>query len=373
MIIDPRRVRALVRKEVRQLLRDPKTKRFMFGAPVVQLLMFGYAVTTDVKDVSTVLVDHDHTVESRALASVLTASGYFEIVQYSEDASAIDDALDHGSAAMGVFIPRGFARDIAAGRGSKVQLLLDGSNSNTATVAQAYAARIIQQWGIAYARSHGANLSGGVDLRTRAWFNPALLSRVYNVPAVVGLLLMMMALLLTALSVVRERELGTLEQLMVSPVSASEMILGKTIPVIVITFIDLILITTLAVFWFHVPLRGSIFALFLASSLYILTSLGLGLLISTISRTQQEAFMTMFLLLLPFIILSGFMYPIMTMPRVFQHLTLLNPVRWYLEMVRAVFLKGAGVGDILMPLGVLAVMAVGVFWLATWRFRRTLA
>jgi ABC-2 type transport system permease protein len=177
------------------------------------------------------------------------------------------------------------------------------------------------------------------------------------VPAA-GILLLMMALLLTALSVVRERELGTLEQLMVSPVTPGELILGKTIPVAIITFIDLLLVVTLAVLWFGIPLRGSVLALLLASSLYILTALGLGLFISTISRTQQEAFMSMFLLLLPFVILSGFMYPIMTMPAFFQLLTLFNPVRWQLEVVRAVFLKGAGVGILLRSRPRLAAAAV---------------
>ncbi|NJD10336.1 MAG: ABC transporter permease [Gemmatimonadetes bacterium] len=370
--MDRTRILALVRKEARQLLRDPKTKRLMFGAPIIQLLMFGYAVTTDVNHVPTGIVDHDQTQQSRALADALTAGDYFRIVLRSDRSADLGRALDHGDILMGVDIPPGFASDLAAGRGARVQLILDGSNSNTATVAQGYASRIIQQFGLRQARATGLSLDRGVDLRTRAWFNPSLLSRVYNVPAVVGLLLLLMALLLTALSVVRERELGTLEQLMVSPVTPGELILGKTIPVAIITFIDLLLVVTLAVLWFHIPLRGSILALFLAAGLYILTALGLGLFISTISRTQQEAFMTMFLLLLPAIILSGFMYPIMTMPAFFQHLTLFNPVRWFLELVREVFLKGAGVRDILLPLAILAVMAAGVFGAAVARFRKTL-
>jgi ABC-2 type transport system permease protein len=371
--MDRTRVLALVRKEARQLLRDPKTKRFMFGAPIIQLLMFGYAVNTDVNLVPTAVVDHDHTQESRALVDAITAGDYFRIVLRSDRSADIGRALDGGDAMVGIEIPPGFAADLNAGRTSRVQLLLDGSNSNTATVAQGYAARIVQQFGIEHARGRGVSLDAGVDLRTRAWFNPSLESQVYNVPAVVGILLLMMGLLLTALSVVRERELGTLEQLMVSPVTPGELILGKTIPVAIITLIDLFLVTTLAVLWFGIPLRGSVFALLLASSLYILTSLGLGLFISTISRTQQEAFMSMFLLLLPCVILSGFMYPIMTMPAFFQFLTLFNPVRWQLEVVRAVFLKGAGVGDILLPLTALTLMATAVFGAAAARFRKTLA
>lgn len=371
-MISRTRVLALVRKEMRQLLRDPKTKRFMFGAPLIQLLLFGYAVNTDVNHVQTFVVDHDATAESRALVEALTAGGYFDVVGQSQRSADIRSALDHGDALVGVEIPRGFARDLESGRGAAIQVLLDGTNSNTATVAQGYAARIIQQYGVEHARARGVQATGGVDLRTRAWFNPGLESQVYNVPAIVGLLLLMMSLLLTALGVVREREFGTLEQLMVSPMSAGELILGKTIPVAIIALIDLVLICTVAVLWFGIPLRGSIPALVLASSAFILTSIGLGLFISTVSRTQQEAFMTMFLLMLPAIILSGFMYPIITMPAIFQYLTLLNPVRWFLEVVRAVFLKGAGLADITLQLGVLSLMAVAVFTAATLRFRRTI-
>lgn len=365
------RVLALVRKELRQLLRDPKTKRFVFGAPIIQLLLFGYAVTTDVKRVPTWVVDHDVTAESRALVDALTAGEYFRVVGRSGRSGDLQYALDRGTAMVGVEIPRGFARDLAGGRGGVVQVLLDGTNSNTVTVAQGYAARIIQQFGAA--QGSGTQVTGGVDLRTRAWFNPALESQAYNVPAVVGVLLLLMSLLLTAMAVVRERELGTLEQLMVSPLSAGELILGKTIPVAIIAFIDLVLISTVAILWFGIPLRGSVLALTLAASAFILAALGLGLFISTISRTQQEAFMTMFLILLPAIILSGFMYPIDTMPPVFQYITLANPLRWFLEVVRAVFLKGAGVRDIVLPLAVLGAMAVTIFWAATRRFRSTIA
>lgn len=371
-MIDRGRVRALAKKELRQLLRDPKTRRFLFGAPIIQLLLFGYAVTTDVRNVPLFVVDHDRTVESRALTDAFVASGYFRVAGRSAAPRDAARALDHDHAEVALEIPAGFARDLASGSDPRVQVLLDGSSSNTATVAQGYAGRIVQQYGLGYATERGRALAGGVDLRTRAWFNPDLQSRVYNVPAVVGLLLIMMALLLTALAVVRERELGTLEQLMVSPLTPGELILGKTLPVAVISLVDLLLITAVAVLWFDIPLRGSAGALLLAASLYILGALGLGLLISTVSRTQQEAFMSMFLVLLPAVILSGFMYPIETMPAFFQWLTLGNPVRWFLEIVRAVFLKGAGIADVGRELAVLALMAAAVFTAATWRFRRSL-
>jgi ABC-2 type transport system permease protein len=364
------RVRALLRKEFRQLFRDPKAKRIMFGAPLLQLMLFGYAVTTDVKNVPVHVVDYDHTAASRELQSALTAGNYFRIAAISDQPSRLQHDLDGGHAAVGLVIPRGFARDLSAPRGARVQLLVDGTSSNTATVAQGYATRIVQEFGLEQARRNGIVVQGGVDLRARAWYNPALLSRVYNVPAIIGVLLMLMCFLLTALNVVREREVGTLEQLMVSPINGTELILGKTIPVAIIAFIDLILITTVALLWFDVPFLGNPLSLVLAAVIYILACLGVGLLISTVSRTQQEAFMGMFLLLLPAIVLSGFMYPVKTMPVFFQKLTLLNPVRHFLEIVRGIFLKGEGVVQLWPQYLAISLTAVAVLWVATRRFKR---
>ncbi len=372
MKISPRRARVLIRKEMRQLLRDPKTKRIMFAAPLIQLLLFGYAVNTDVRNVATVVVDQDRTTESRLLQETLTASGYFRIVEVGDHPRQIESALDGGAAVMGVQIPPGFSRDLKAGRSATAQILIDGTSSNTATVAQGYAGRIIRDFAADQGAARGLEQTGGIQLRSRAWYNPDLSSQVYNVPGVIGLLLLLMALLLTALAVVRERELGTLEQLMVSPISPLELILGKTVPVVVVCLFDLVLVTVLAILWFHIPLRGSVGALVLASFLYILAGLGAGLFISAISRTQQEAFLTMFLFILPAIILSGFMYPIDTMPEVFQHLTLLNPVRYFMEMVRGIFLKGQGVLDLWGHYLALTGMALIAIFGASFRFKKSL-
>ncbi|MGQ0813884.1 MAG: ABC transporter permease [Gemmatimonadota bacterium] len=366
------RVRALLRKEFRQLLRDPKTRRFMFGAPIAQLLLFGYAVNTDVHDLATYVVDYDHSAEARSLQAALTAGGYFTVIGRSDRIRQMERAIDAGAATVGVVIPAGFARDLAAGRGARVQVVVDGTSSNTAIIAQGYATRIVQQFGVDYAAQRGVLPAGGVDLRARAWYNPGLVSKVYNVPAIVGVLMLFMCLVLTALNVVRERELGTLEQLMVSPIDGTELILGKTIPVAIVALIDLILITAVALLWFHIPFRGNPIDLLAAASVYILASLGIGLFISTISRTQQEAFMAMFLLFLPAVILSGFLYPINTMPFFFQQLTLLNPVRHFLEIVRGIVLKGEGLADLWPQFATITVMAVSVFWLASRRFKRRL-
>ncbi len=372
MKISALRVRVLIQKELRQLFRDPKTKRIIFAAPVIQLLLFGYAVNTDVRNVATVAVDQDRTAESRLLLETLTASGYFQIVEADNDPKTIERALDAGSALVGVQIPPGFATDLKANRGATAQIIIDGTNSNTATVAQGYAARIIQDFAKRQAALQGVTQHGGIDLRSRAWYNPDLSSRVYNVPGVLGLLLVLMALLLTSLAVVRERELGTLEQLMVSPISPKELILGKTVPVLFICLVDLGLITVLALVWFGIPLRGPVAALVLASFVYVLAGLGVGLIISTISRTQQEAFMTMFLFILPAIILSGFMYPVDTMPEIFQQLTYLNPIRYFMEMVRGIFLKGQGVTDLWLQFVILTGMAFLSVYAASKRFKKSL-
>jgi ABC-2 type transport system permease protein len=365
--MNPERVFEMVRKEFRQIFRDPRLRRMIFVAPVVQLLAFGYAVSTDVRNVSTLVVDHDHTRASRELVEAFRASGYFRIEGYADRPAEIVSALDHGTAVLGMVIPEGFERDAsdAGGPGARVQLLFDGTNSNLATVARGYAERIVLSRGAVSAIPAALP----IDLRSRAWFNPDLDSRDYNVPAVIGALLMLICLILTSLAVVREREIGTLEQLLVSPLRPGELILGKTLPFALIGTVELVLVVTIALTWFHIPFRGNPLLLLLASVLFLFTALGTGLLISTISNTQQEAFMSGFLVFLPSLLLSGFMFPVNSMPRVFQMLTLLIPLRHYLEIVRAVFLKGAGFEALWRQLLALLVMGVALLWAAARRFR----
>jgi ABC-2 type transport system permease protein len=362
-----RRILELVRKELRQLLRDRRMARLVFAMPLMQLLVFGYAVSTDVRNISTYVVDHDHTRASRDAVDALVASGYFRVAGRPESSAGLVDALDHGRCAVGIEIPPGFARDLGRARGATVQVLLDGTNSNTATVAQGYAERILAAYG---AKSVAARFVPPVDLRERAWFNPGLVSRNYNVPAVVGVLILLVSLLLTSLAVVRERELGTLEQLRVSPLQAWELIAGKTLPFAAIGLFNMAVVTTLAVVWFHIPFVGSVPLLVLASALFLLTGLGVGLLISTVSYTQQEAFLSTFLVFQPMMLLSGFMFPVSSMPRVFQWVTLVNPLRHYLEIVRAVFLKGSGLDALWPQFCWLLVLGSVVLAFAVDRFRR---
>ena len=360
------RIRGLLEKEFRQIFRDARMSRVIFVSPVIQLVVFGYAVSTDVRGVSTFVVDHDQTAASRALLETVEAAGYFQITGRSDRPADIVSALEHGDAIVGLEIPTGFAAELAAG-GTTVQILLDGTNSNTASVAQGYLERIVLSHGLEEA---GVAVRPPIELRERAWFNPDLSSRDYNVPAVVGSLVLLICLLLTSLAVVREREIGTLEQLKVSPLTAGELIWGKTIPFGVIGLLDLVIVTTIAILWFDIPFEGSLLLLLLASVLYLLSALGLGLLISTISRTQQEAFMTSFLFFMPAILLSGFMFPVSSMPPVFEWLTLLNPVRHYIEIVRSLFLKGAGLTSLWSQFAALMLLGTALLGFATMRFRR---
>ena len=370
----PLRAVEMVRKEMRQMFRDPRMKRLMFGPPILQLLIFGYAVNTDIRDTRTFILDRDRTAVSRQLADGLTSSGYFVVVGRGERSSDVTEALDHGRATIGIEIPEGFAADLASGRGATVQVLVDGTSANSANVAQGYVGLIVQRLsqnlGGADGRTGGP--AAGVDLQARAWFNPDLKSRVYNVPAVAGMIIMLMGLSLTAMAVVREREIGTLEQLMVSPLQPSELIIGKTMPVVLVTTLDLVLVAAIAILWFHVPMRGSVLLLAAGSLFFILSAIGLGLLISTISNTQQEAFMSMFFFLLPIIILGGFMFPVANMPVVFQWISLANPLRHYLELVRGVFLKGAGLDALWKQFLALAVMGPALLAFAVRRFHKTI-
>jgi len=361
------RVAAMVVKEFRQMFRDPRMARVIFVAPVIQLLVFGYAVSTDIANTATFLVDHDRTRASRELVDSFTASGYFRIVGRSDRPLDLVRALERGEAVVGLTIPVNFARDSTSSEGARVQILLDGTNSNTASIAKGYAERIVADFG----RRLAPRGALALELRDRPWFNPNLESRDYNVPAVVGALIMLISLLLTSLAVVREREIGTLEQLKVSPLTAGELIAGKTIPFAVIALIDLAIVTAVALYWFEVPFRGRFFLLLVASALYILSALGVGLFISTISATQQEAFLASFLVFMPAILLSGFMFPVTSMPEVFQWATLLNPVRHYLEIVRAVFLKGAGFHALSRQFAALFVIGTSILLFAATRFRKS--
>lgn len=355
------RIYRMMIKEFIQVLRDPRMRFLIFVTPVVQLIVFGFAVTTDVEHIKTAVLDQDRSVESRALVEQFTSSGYFDVIVHAGTPEELGELLDRTKVIAAIQIDRGFADDLAAGRQTSIQVLIDGTDSNTGTVAMDYAQKITaafsrRQLDIDALQATTASApSGLVELRSRAWYNPDLKSRYYNVPGVVAVVLLMTSLLLTSMAVVREREIGTMEQLMVTPIRPLELILGKTLPFVVISYVDLVVVMLVAVHGFDIPIRGSGILLIFGAGLYLMSTIGVGLFISTISMTQQQALMSSFFFFLPATLLSGFMFPIENMPDPAQWITYLNPLRYFLVIIRDVFLKGSGI-DLLWP----QFMALGI-------------
>jgi ABC-2 type transport system permease protein len=373
------RIRQMLRKEFIQTLRDPRTRWMLIGPPIVQMLVFGYAATLDVKHVELAVLDLDNTQESRELVSHFSASRYFDIKMHAGRREELRDAIDRGDVLAALEIDSGFAQRLRNGQGTSVQVLVDCSNSNTALVALGY----LNQIGAQFARGFQldriqrtapqlVSFMPQVDIQTRPWFNEGLESRWFFVPSVIGNLTLIMVMMLTAFAVVREREIGTLEQVMVTPIRRWEFILGKTIPFFLIGCFDATIISLVGTLWFGVPFRGSLGVLALGVVAFIFASLGLGLLISTISVTQQQAMITSFFFTMPMITLSGFATPISSMPEFFQELTYLNPMRYVMVVLRSVYLKGVGL-DILWPqIAAMAVSAVVLLGVSVLRFHKSL-
>lgn len=355
------RIRQMVIKEFIQIFRDKRMKAIVFVIPLLQTIVFGYAVTMDVNNIPTAVYDMDNSPESRELVRRFSSSGYFDIRHYASRADEIRDMMDRSSATAAIQINRGFSEDLRRRIPVAVQLIVDGTDSNTGTVALDYANRIV----LKYAKSllpTGVVPPVQVDVRQRAWYNPELKSKNYNVPGVIAMVIMITSLLLTSMAVVREREMGTMEQLMVTPLRPIELILGKTIPFAIIAFFDMILVTAFGIVVFDIPIRGSLYLLPLSTSIYLLSVLGIGLVISTVARTQQQALMSTFLFYMPAVLLSGFMFPIENMPKIFQYITYLNPLRYFLIIIRGVFLKGTGI-DVLWP-SMTALLFIGIIVLS---------
>jgi drug efflux transport system permease protein len=344
------RIRTLMLKEFLELRQSPRLLGLLIVAPVLQLVMLGYAATTDVVDVPIIIVDGDRTARSRQLVERFSASPHFRIVGEELDPRAVDERLAQGRAWLAVVIPLGFERAVerGGGPGAGVQILADGTDATSSGVALASAGGIITAFGATLAAEQGERPTT-IEGRVRVWFNPELESRDFMVPGVLALLLLVITANLSSMAIVRERELGTLEQLYVTPLGRWELIVGKLLPYGLIALVDVLLVVAVAVLWFEVPLRGSFSLLFAMSLLYVLCTLSLGLFISTISDTQQQAMMTAtFFFLTPMIYLSGFIFPIENMPAVIQPITYLIPLRYFLVIVRGIFLKGIGL-DLLWP------------------------
>ncbi len=353
--------------------------RIIFLMPVIQLLVFGYAVTTDVKHVRTAVYDLDNSVMSRELVARFVDSGYFTITARIETEQQIQKLMDHGKVQAILRINRGFADDLYAGRTAPLQIIVDGTDSTTAGIILDYSAKITGLFSTQLLRQQtkrfagAAPAQGTIALQTRTWFNDNLESRNFYVPGVIAIIVMLITLMLTSMAIVREKEIGTMEQIMVTPITPTEFILGKTVPFALIGFANVVLITVVGVFWFAVPIRGSLALLFGATGLYLMTTLGVGLLISTVSNTQQQAMMSAFFFYFPAVLLSGFMFPIANMPAIIQWLTYLNPLRYYLVVIRGIFLKGVGPGILWPQMLALAVVGVCTLWLASSQFKKTMA
>ena len=368
------RIREMVRKEFIQLFRDKKNRPILILAPIIQLLVFGYVVNYDIRDIRIALMDQSATRESRLLIDTFTASRIFRVTQLPATPSEMEDLLLAGKIDLGIKIPPDFSSLIRRGRTAAVQILADGSMSNMASVRIAYATMIIDRFNNAMV--HEMTMRdlhyGKIDGRIRTWYNPNLDSQHFFVPAIVAFLVMLISLLMTSIAIIKEREAGTMEQLIVTPLKPIELIIGKTIPYTIIAIGQMIVVTTFAIFWFDLPLAGSVSLLFLATCLFLLSTLGIGLFISTVSKTQQQAMMTTFFFILPFFMLSGFVFPIDNMPIVVQWLTYLNPLRYFLVIIRGIFLKGVGFHVLWTQYAALTVLGVTVFVGAIGRFRKRL-
>jgi len=373
------RIRHILIKEFILIFRDPKMKGVIFLMPIVQLFVFGYAVTTDVKHIATAVYDLDNSMASRDLLSRFVGSGYFDIVEHLRDEKRAYRLLDKGKIQAILRIDRGFDDNLRAGKAGRLQIILDGTDSNTAGIVLDYAGKITGEYSRDILVERISRLKGVlpstevVSMVSRPRFNENLESRNFYVPGVIAIIVMLITLMLTSMAVVREKEIGTIEQIMVTPITSTEFILGKTVPFAVIGFVDVALITVVAVGWFGVPIRGNLLLLFVATGLYLMTTLGVGLLISTVSQTQQQAMMSTFFFYFPAVLLSGFMFPIANMPEVVQWLTYLNPLRYFLVIVRGIFLKGVGPSILWPQMVALAVMGRMTLWLAAGRFRKTVA
>jgi ABC-2 type transport system permease protein len=382
------RIRTILRKEFIQALREPRMRFLLFFPPLIQLVVFGYAVTLDVDHARIGWMDMDNTPESRALEARFVGSGRFDVVSTPRSELDTQSLLDRGQAHAVVRVLPGFARDLARGRPTEVQVLLDGTNSNTASLVSAYAQQVIAAYSDDVMTGQTKNKQTiKVEIRgpgvthevitpaapeSRVWFNPDLYSRNYFVPGVAANILFMVTLMLTSQAIIREKEIGTMEQLMVTPMRPIELMLGKTLPFALVGMVNLLVIAGGALLIFHVPFRGNFFLLLFCATLFLMTSLGAGLLLSTISHTQQQANMGSFFFTTPSFVMSGFMFPIRNMPLGVQYLAYLNPLRYFMEIVRGIFLKGVGVSVLWPQMLCLFVYGTGILLFSAARFRKTL-
>ena len=373
------RLKQMLIKEFIQVFRDKRTRFVLFGPPIIQMLIFGYAATFEIHHVPTVVLDLDHSQESRELISRFSSSPYFDVQRQLTDYRQLGDLIDQGKATVGLQINAGFAQNLRKGQTAPLQVIVDATNSNTALIASGYITQIALGFARDYQKDRIYRISPqlmeeipSVELAPRPWYNPDLRSRWFFVPGVIGSLTLVLVVVLTAFAVVREREIGTLEQIMVTPIRPAEFILGKTLPFFLIGLFDVSLIATVGTLWFQVPFRGRILVLLVGAILFLLCMLGVGLLISTVSSTQQQAMVTSFFFIMPAITFSGFGFPISTMPQWLQYLTYLSPLRYFLVVLRGTYLKGVGMEVLWPQMLAMAALGISLLMIAILRFHKAL-
>lgn len=367
----------MLKKEFIQTFRDPRMRAVIIIVPLLQTLVFGYAVTTDVRNIKTVIMDFDNTPESRELINAFQKTGYFNVTNYVIDQQRAFSLMDKGEANIILSIPHSFKTDIERGKSADIQIILDGSNAMTAGVILGYSKIILSSYikELNFRRSIRSTNSASiptVGIQSRSWFNPNLKSRYFYLPGVIAMIVMIITLILSSMSVVREKEIGTIEQIMVTPISKMEFILGKTIPFAIIGMFDVLIVTAVAVLWFQIPFLGNLLLLLGANALFLLSTLGVGLLISTMSSTQQQAMLSTFFFTIPAMMLSGFIFPISNMPKWIQILTYLNPLRYMIIIIRGIFLKGIGLDILWFQFLAMGILGIILLTLSAFKFRKTL-
>lgn len=373
------RLKQMLIKELIQVVRDKRTRLILIVPPILQMLVFGYAANFDIRNVSTAIVDLDHSQQSRELVSRFTSSPYFNVERQLSDAQDAHELIESGSTTLVLEIDAGFAQKLGKGETAPLQLIVDATNSNTALLASAYVSQValrfeqqMQQDRIYRIAPQVIEQLPAIQLQQRPWYNPDLSSRWFFVPGVIGSLTTLLVITLTSFAIVREREIGTLEQIMVTPIRPVEFILGKTLPFFLIGLFDALLIGIVGTFWFHIPFRGHISVLLIGAVLFLICMLGVALLISTVSSTQQQAMVTSFFVIMPFITFSGFAFPISAMPQWMQNLSYAIPLRYFLVVLRGTYLKGVGM-DVLWPqMSAMAGIGLTLLTIAVLRFRKAL-
>jgi ABC-2 type transport system permease protein len=372
------RLRSLIRKEFIQIGRDKRTLILVLIIPIMQLFLLGYAATNDVRNVPLAVYDQDRGPESRRLLDAYRAADYFKITYDTSSETELGNLIDGGQARAGLIIPPGYSENIQGGGSAQVMFVLDGSDPTVASTAlsaakligQAYSTQVLEQRLLK--RGQAAVIQPPVEVSTNVWYNPDLISAYFMIPGVIGMILFALTSILTASAIVRERERGTIEQLIVTPIRPWELVVGKLFPYVILALLNAFEVLAIGHYWFHVPINGSLWLITAASLLFLLSSLGIGLLASTIANTQQEAMLTVWMLLLPSIFLAGFFFPLEAMPKVLQWISYIFPLRYYLVIIRSLMLKGVGISAVKEDVIALAIFGVAIMSLASMRFRKRL-